>query len=225
MKIIWTFTPSGAGHPPPVTREATFHTLAGPDTDGDGVADASDACPSTHGTLANGCLPPVQPDPDSDGVYGAADLCPAVDGQGALNGCPGGVVPPPIVPPVIPDPPGVKLGGQLNVVRNARLPRAGLVKGRKLTLTCTRDATASAVLTIDKKTAKKLHIKTGKAALPIAAGTGACKAAGGGSLKLKLLTKYKRAVQRARGKFPGMLVLSLTAAGEQAAVKTPVKIA
>ncbi len=90
VNLIWKFTPSSG---PVVTKTMPFTILSGPDADGDGVADAVDACPAVKGTLANGCLPAPQDDPDHDGVYGAADLCPTVDGQGAFNGCPGGVVP------------------------------------------------------------------------------------------------------------------------------------
>jgi hypothetical protein len=96
MKIVWTYTYGGGTKS--VSAEAPFHTLPGPDGDGDGVPDSSDECPSSKGTLPNGCLPPVQADPDGDGVFGSADLCPAVNGQGSLNGCPGGVVPPPPAP-------------------------------------------------------------------------------------------------------------------------------
>jgi hypothetical protein len=103
MKIVWTYTYSGGASS--VSAEAPFHTLAGPDTDGDGIPDISDACPTTKGTLANGCQPSVQTDPDHDGVFGPADLCPTVDGRGALNGCPGGIVPPPPPPPKPPLPP------------------------------------------------------------------------------------------------------------------------
>jgi hypothetical protein len=117
MKIVWTYTYSGGE----AKAEAPFHTLPGPDSDGDGVPDISDECPKMKGTLPNGCLPPVQTDPDGDGVFGSSDLCPTVNGQGSLNGCPGGVVPPspapqttpqtagplatsPLVPPVISPP-------------------------------------------------------------------------------------------------------------------------
>ena len=55
MQITWDFTyDGGASH---AVRSAAFRTLAGPDDDGDGVANASDLCPATKGTLASGCLP------------------------------------------------------------------------------------------------------------------------------------------------------------------------
>ncbi len=93
FKIIWRFTYDSCKSP--VSKEAPFHTLSGPDRDGDMVPDSEDACPSEKGTLPNGCMPAAQTDPDGDGVFGAADLCPAVNGLGALNGCPGGIVSPP----------------------------------------------------------------------------------------------------------------------------------
>jgi hypothetical protein len=94
FKIVWRFAYSGGE----AKAEAPFKTLPGPDSDGDGVPDISDECPSVKGTLPNGCMPPVQTDPDGDGVYGPADLCPTVNGMGSLNGCPGGIVPTPATP-------------------------------------------------------------------------------------------------------------------------------
>ena len=99
MKIVWTYTYGGGTKS--VSGEAPFHTLPGPDSDGDGVPDIHDECLSEKGTLPNGCMPPAQSDPDGDGVFGEADLCPTVNGKGALNGCPGGVVPPPPSPPPV----------------------------------------------------------------------------------------------------------------------------
>lgn len=90
VNLVWKFTPTSG---PVVTKTMPFTILGGPDRDGDGVADAADACPDVKGTLANGCLPAPQEDTDQDGVYGAADRCPTVAGQGSFNGCPGGVVP------------------------------------------------------------------------------------------------------------------------------------
>lgn len=53
-----------------------------PDTDGDGVLDKDDACPTEAGTL-NGC-----PDTDGDGIKDADDKCPTVAGIAKFNGCP-----------------------------------------------------------------------------------------------------------------------------------------
>ena len=224
MRITWTFTPTSG---PPVSASYDFHTLPGPDSDGDGVADINDSCPSTKGTQADGCLPPVQTDPDSDGVYGDADKCPGVDGKGSLNGCPGGVVPPPGEPagPGSVPPGATPLSGGLKVKRNARLKRSALLKGTRLAVTCTRDASATAALTITKKTAKKLHLKSGKAGVTLGSARGRCTAAAGGSLKLKIGSKFKRGVKRAHGTFPATLVLGLTAGTDRATpVKTPVKV-
>jgi len=92
FKIVWRFKPTAGKE---AKAEAPFTTLPGPDEDGDGVPESLDECKGVKGTLPNGCLPPVLEDPDGDGVFGAADLCPTVNGQGSLNGCPGGVVPAP----------------------------------------------------------------------------------------------------------------------------------
>ena len=55
MKITWTFTYVQNGVTKTAAATAPFTTLAGPDSDRDGVADAFDACPGTAGTLPNGC--------------------------------------------------------------------------------------------------------------------------------------------------------------------------
>lgn len=57
------------------------------DSDGDGLTDAKDACPSTPASTADGCppaapaAPVVQTDSDNDGVYDAQDEC-----SGTLEG-------------------------------------------------------------------------------------------------------------------------------------------
>lgn len=53
-----------------------------PDTDGDGVLDKDDACPTEAGTLG-GC-----PDSDRDGIKDSEDKCPNVAGIAAFGGCP-----------------------------------------------------------------------------------------------------------------------------------------
>jgi OmpA-OmpF porin, OOP family len=54
------------------------------DTDGDGIADANDKCPTVAGLVAfNGC-----PDTDSDGIADADDKCPTVAGLSKYQGCP-----------------------------------------------------------------------------------------------------------------------------------------
>lgn len=57
---------------------------SGDDRDGDGVADAVDACPDEAGwASAGGC-----PDRDGDGVADAADACPDEAGAAGSGGCP-----------------------------------------------------------------------------------------------------------------------------------------
>ena len=228
MKIIWTFTPSSG---PPVTKEATFRTLPGPDDDGDGVPNASDTCPAVKGTLANGCNPAVVPDPDGDGVYGAADLCPALDGKGALNGCPGGVVPTPpagttpgtTTPPATGRPttaPVARLAGRLTLRRNAKLLRSALLKGAKVRFTCTRDSTAAATLTVTKKVATSIGIPAKARILSLASAKGRCKAKGGGTLTLRIAAKYRRKVRASKRLFAATVGLRLSVAGAKAASST-----
>jgi OmpA-OmpF porin, OOP family len=58
--------------------------IAPKDTDGDGVIDADDKCPSIAGVAGlNGC-----PDKDSDGIADADDKCPDVAGLSKYGGCP-----------------------------------------------------------------------------------------------------------------------------------------
>ena len=215
----WIFTYAGGG---PAFRDVTFHTLAGADQDGDGVANnGTDACPTVKGTLPNGCLPAVQDDADKDGVYGGDDKCPNVDGQGALNGCPGGIV------PIIPDPPkpDVLTGILSGVKKGATLKKTALGKGLAVKFTCSVDSSAKGALSITKKTAAKLKIKTKKKTLTIASGKGQCSKAAGGSLKLKLSRAYAKKVKRAKKKFPASLTVGLTAPNQTpVAMKLPVKV-
>jgi OOP family OmpA-OmpF porin len=60
--------------PPPVVR----------DTDGDGIVDSLDACPTVAGLAQfQGC-----PDTDKDGIKDSEDKCPTVPGLAKYNGCP-----------------------------------------------------------------------------------------------------------------------------------------
>lgn len=52
------------------------------DTDGDGIVDSKDACPTVPGKV-NGC-----PDKDADGVADGDDVCPNLPGILANKGCP-----------------------------------------------------------------------------------------------------------------------------------------
>lgn len=55
-----------------------------PDTDGDGIEDSKDGCPNEAGTVEmNGC-----PDRDGDGIADKDDACPDEKGLAAFNGCP-----------------------------------------------------------------------------------------------------------------------------------------
>jgi len=211
-----------------VFKDTSFTTLAGPDQDGDGVANnGADACPAVKGTLPNGCLPAVQEDPDQDGVYGAADLCPNTGGEGALNGCPGGIIPnpPPPPPPPLPPPPLKTLVATLLTKQGAVLKRASLAKGALVKFECTLDSAANGTLSISKKVATTLGIKTKKKTVGIASGKGACKALGGGSLKLKVLRAYARKVKNARKPFPASLAVKLAAPGQiPVTVKRGVKV-
>ena len=57
-----------------------------PDSDGDGVTDASDKCPTVKGSKDNAGCP--WPDTDGDSVLDKDDKCPAVKGTVANKGCP-----------------------------------------------------------------------------------------------------------------------------------------
>jgi hypothetical protein len=201
-----------------VSKDAHFTTLAGPDQDGDGVPNnGSDACPNVKGTLPNGCLPAVQEDPDKDGVYGTDDKCPSQDGQGALNGCPGGIVPTPGPNPEPgPGPGPIPLVGKVLVKKGATFKRAALARGAPVKFTCTVDSAAAGALGITAKVANKLGIKTkrGQKTVAIATGKGQCDDAAGGGLKLKLVRAYARKVKRARRGFPASLSVKLTAPGQ-----------
>lgn len=55
-----------------------------PDSDNDGITDAEDKCPNTAGlALFNGC-----PDTDGDGIVDSKDNCPKIKGTKANKGCP-----------------------------------------------------------------------------------------------------------------------------------------
>jgi len=226
MRITWTFTPTGGS---PVSKSADFHTLAGPDTDGDGVADATDACPALRGTESNGCLPAVQGDDDHDGAFGANDKCPDVDGKGAADGCPV-TTPTPATPGTqvtpTPTPTLVALRGAIKTKKNARLKRSLILgAGAPIAITCTKDSRAAVSLNITAKTAKTLRIKTKSKRLKIASASGTCKAAGGGKLKLVAVKRYKGNLRAAKKAFAATLALKVTdATGSAAAPQVPVSV-
>ncbi|MES2329135.1 MAG: OmpA family protein [Bacteroidota bacterium] len=67
--------------PPPMPEPVVVK-----DTDGDGIPDADDKCPTVPGTAKySGC--PV-PDTDGDGINDDNDKCPTVKGLAKYNGCP-----------------------------------------------------------------------------------------------------------------------------------------
>ncbi|MCC6584482.1 MAG: OmpA family protein [Chitinophagales bacterium] len=67
---------------PTVTGLAQFNGC--PDTDGDGIEDSKDECPTIVGLAEfNGC-----PDRDGDGIPDAKDACPDVKGIAKFGGCP-----------------------------------------------------------------------------------------------------------------------------------------
>ena len=90
---------------------------------------------------------------------------------------------------------------------------------------CTVDSAGSGALSITKKVAAKLKIKTKKKTVAIASGKGPCKAVGGGTLKLKLVRAYKKKVMKAKKPFAASLAVKLTAPGQTpVTVKRPVKV-
>ena len=175
MLVTWTFTPNVGLS---VSGSATFTTLPGPDTDGDGVADTTDGCPAVKGTLANGCLPGPLTDPDGDGVFGVADLCPAVNGQGRLDGC----------APVLSPPAAVT--ASVGTKKQAIFRSAALAKGIKVPITCTGAARVTVQIVVTKKLAKaRLKLAAPATGLIVASGVGNCTP--GTRLMVKLVSKPK----------------------------------
>jgi outer membrane protein OmpA-like peptidoglycan-associated protein len=85
------------GHSP--IAEAMVVVPAPLDTDGDGVLDSSDDCPTVKGVRENNGCPS---DKDKDGVIDALDDCPVVAGLKELKGCPPPVVAEAVVAPSVP---------------------------------------------------------------------------------------------------------------------------
>ena len=71
---------------PTVKGIAKYQGCPIPDTDGDGINDEEDKCPTVAGTARyQGC--PV-PDTDGDGINDEEDKCPTVPGLARYQGCP-----------------------------------------------------------------------------------------------------------------------------------------
>ena len=72
--------------PPPPPPPAPPVVVAPKDTDGDGIIDANDKCPTVKGLAKyQGC--PI-PDTDGDGINDEQDKCPTVKGLAKYQGCP-----------------------------------------------------------------------------------------------------------------------------------------
>ena len=92
--VLWGGVHVSLGRPRARHREEEAPIAIGPDADGDGVADADDACPSVKGEKTsdintNGC---PAGDKDGDGIPNGQDACPESKGEKnadpKLNGCP-----------------------------------------------------------------------------------------------------------------------------------------
>ncbi len=185
----------------PAFKDITFTTLTGPDTDGDGVPDASDACPTVKGSRSNGCAAPLQSDPDGDGVFGAADKCPAANGAGAIDGCPAPVTVPitttPTAPPPPPSPP-IKPPTLKTGKASATLKGTTVTINTGLSITCppggascpvSLSATITAAQAAKAKPKPKKPVVVGSARTTVAAGKTA-------AISFKLSSKAASALKR-----------------------------
>ena len=70
----------------PAPKAIPLPAVVEKDTDGDGIVDAKDSCPTVAGVAKyNGC--PI-PDTDGDGINDEQDKCPTVPGVARYQGCP-----------------------------------------------------------------------------------------------------------------------------------------
>jgi OmpA-OmpF porin, OOP family len=78
--------PVAAKVTPPAPVKEVVAVVEEKDTDGDGIVDSKDKCPTIKGLAKyNGC--PI-PDTDKDGINDEEDKCPTVAGTAKYNGCP-----------------------------------------------------------------------------------------------------------------------------------------
>ena len=133
-----------------VDKDDACPTVAGvakfkgcPDSDNDGVPDAQDKCPTVAGIVRfNGC-----PDRDEDGIQDAEDKCPTVAGFARYQGCP------------IPDTDGDGINDEddkcptiVGVADNAGCPRIDFNPGSIQFLTGSATLTTGAKAELDKLT-------------------------------------------------------------------------
>lgn len=237
MRITWTFTPN-PGYGAPVSGSQNFRTLPGPDTDGDGVADSADGCPSVVGHTANGCPPSdTTSDGDGDGVKGAADACPSTAAPGTPDGCPApaptatpapgsgggsGVVPQAQGPegsPAPAAPPTVSLLAKpKSTVTKAKLVAKA---GATVKVSCTAGATVTVSLIATKPAAKLLKLKTSP--LPTLATTTATCANGETSAKLVAAKALASKLKRTRAQLSATLTATASS-GAASTAATPVGV-
>jgi Thrombospondin type 3 repeat len=177
------------------------------DRDGDGKADNVDACPLVAAATADGCPAPAPKDADGDGVTDDRDLCPSA-AAATPSGC----------PVLIPGGDTTKPTGKLAGV-TGKPKVAVLVKGLKVTVTCSEAATVAGQLVVDAKTAKALKLKApaGKP-LTIATVKGSCLAGKPTALVVKPAASMGKALAKAKKAFAATLVLNLTDAARNAGV-------
>ena len=127
-------------------------------------------CPDGQGDAANGCLPAVQERPRQGRRLWRRRQVPEHRRRRVRStAVPGGIIPNPPKPDVLT---GILAG----VKSGALLKKSALAKGVGVKYTCTVDSAAKGALTITKKTATKLGIKTKKKqkSVTIASGKGQC---------------------------------------------------
>jgi hypothetical protein len=174
------------------------------DSDGDGKANNVDACPFVPAATANGCPAAAPKDADGDGIADDRDACPSAAAL-TPTGCP-------VFTPRDTTKPTAKLAG---VTGKPKV--AVLVKGLKVSVTCSEAATVAGTLVVDAKTAKALKLKAPKGKpVTIATVKGACVAGKPTALVVKPAASVGKALAKARKAFAATLVLNLTDAARNA---------